>query len=613
MSFPVFPSQIRKIITGMTPYSGFFATDGQPGMWHVCAAPPVCCAKLRPMRPHSGECPVRRISNLNDRRKNMKKFWLSPCCVLGLLLCAGTSHAAFWQVIHDTPVRAEPDTGSKVLAMARKGWIVKNDVTQRNSGLQWLKVWELERHAGEGMAYAHLIYQTPGEPVYISAADAVEVADENGTPMKKDKVASATDAATARGVSVNPLPAPKAADLACNGAVDEAALKTALESWIQKCNAVIGSYEGMDTDKAAEELLAWTNHGIEGSSLEDVINDVESVENTVRSLLERWLETQYRGSMTVLSADDRKILDVLATYGLKTEITEGCPFLMADLTTLRKRISFNPPVAAYTAYIALLETQPQILFSDGGCRHSVKEMGTWAVQWEQYLKTVHADSFYFIKGNERYLEFATYILFSDLPNTPAFPEYNQGKMDDAWMQDLERVAAENPGTKTAGLITEFLEKVKANGNKLAPSTQKALSGKLNKLLVPKSTAASRPSAAEEKLLGKHMFSLQWIEGPMGEATVSRTENGGMRINAKQEHNGDYVTLNGDVCVLDGKTFLVKGDMATRVSFIAGGMRCARTGEFVFEVKGNRKYWRLQQMLNPCESVTDYVDVYFKGI
>ena len=54
-------------------------------------------------------------------------------------------------------------------------------------------------------------------------------------------------------------------------------------------------------------------------------------------------------------------------------------------------------------------------------------------------------------------------------------------------------------------------------------------------------------------------------------------------------------------------------MATRVSFIAGGMRCARKGEFVFEVKGNRKYWRLQQMLNPCESVTDYVDVYFKGI
>ena len=134
-----------------------------------------------------------------------------------------------------------------------------------------------------------------------------------------------------------------------------------------------------------------------------------------------------------------------------------------------------------------------------------------------------------IKGNERYLEFATYILFSDLPNTPAFPEYNQGKMDDAWMQDLERVAAENPGTKTAGLITEFLEKVKANGNKLAPSTQKALSGKLNKLLVPKSTAASRPSAAEEKLLGKHMFSLQWIEGPMGEATVSRTENGAVCV------------------------------------------------------------------------------------
>ncbi|WP_427823060.1 hypothetical protein [Desulfovibrio sp. SGI.169] len=31
--------------------------------------------------------------------------------------------------------------------------------------------------------------------------------------------------------------------------------------------------------------------------------------------------------------DARKILDVLANCGLKTEITEVCPFLMADLIT----------------------------------------------------------------------------------------------------------------------------------------------------------------------------------------------------------------------------------------------------------------------------------------
>ena len=118
---------------------------------------------------------------------------------------------------------------------------------------------------------------------------------------------------------------------------------------------------------------------------------------------------------------------------------------------------------------------------------------------------------------------------------------------------------------------------------------------------------------EEKLLGKHMFSLQWIEGPMGEAVVSRTETGGLRIDARQEHKGDFVTLNGDVRILDDKNFVVTGVLVTRVSHIAGGKPCPRSGEFTFRVTKNRKYWRLQQMDNPCDPVVDYVDVYFKGL
>ena len=93
---------------------------------------------------------------------------------------------------------------------------------------------------------------------------------------------------------------------------------------------------------------------------------------------------------------------------------------MADLITLRKKVIFDPPVAAYTAYVNLLDTQPQILFSDGGCRHSVKEMGTWATQWEQYLKTVPADSFYFIEGKKRYLELQPTFYSATCPTRPPF-------------------------------------------------------------------------------------------------------------------------------------------------------------------------------------------------
>ena len=105
-------------------------------------------------------------------------------------------------------------------------------------------------------------------------------------------------------------------------------------------------------------------------------------------------------------------------------------------------------------------------------------MGTWAVQWERYLNTVPADSVYFTEGKKRYLEFMTHILFSDLPNTPAFPRYNKDRMEKTWMMALQSVALENSGTQTAALIMEFLGKIKANDNRLSAAYAEALWNKM---------------------------------------------------------------------------------------------------------------------------------------
>ena len=123
--------------------------------------------------------------------------------------------------------------------------------------------------------------------------------------------------------------------------------------------------------------------------------------------------------------------------------------------------------------------------------------------------------------------------------------------------------------------------------------------------------AGNLSSAEQKLLGKHMFSLQWISWEkFGTATVTRQNNGGLYINARQELDGNYVTLKGDVSVLNDKEFTVTGELVTRVSYNNGGEPCPRNGTFTFKVMGTRKYWRLQEMTNPCEDIVDYVDVYF---
>lgn len=148
----------------------------------------------------------------------MKRFWIALCGVLGMALYVGTAHAAFWQVVRDTPIREDASTDAKRLDTARKGWIV-NDMTGSGSSPQWIKVVEVQKHIGDGMAYAHLLYRTPD--AYISAADVVQVEDENGTPLKT--TGNTSDATAAQGVRVELMPAPKAEDIASNGAVDEAA------------------------------------------------------------------------------------------------------------------------------------------------------------------------------------------------------------------------------------------------------------------------------------------------------------------------------------------------------------------------------------------------------
>ena len=125
--------------------------------------------------------------------------------------------------------------------------------------------------------------------------------------------------------------------------------------------------------------------------------------------------------------------------------------------------------------------------------------------------------------------------------------------------------------------------------------------------------AAQKTAGERKLLGKRMFSLQWLlDGEKikyGTANITRKDTG-LHIDARHELNGNYAILKGDLVVVDPTEFTVTGELVTRVSYINNGKECPRNGTFTFKATGKRKYWRMQAMENPCQNVLDYVDVYF---
>ncbi len=120
-------------------------------------------------------------------------------------------------------------------------------------------------------------------------------------------------------------------------------------------------------------------------------------------------------------------------------------------------------------------------------------------------------------------------------------------------------------------------------------------------------------AAAKMLLGKHMLSLQWISWDYFGSVSVTNKNGEYLVNGGQKGRGstDFLKIDGIITSIDEKEFVFEGLIVTQVSHINGGSPCTRQGQFTFKITGKRKYWRLMQMDNPCEPVTDYVDIYFK--
>ena len=120
-------------------------------------------------------------------------------------------------------------------------------------------------------------------------------------------------------------------------------------------------------------------------------------------------------------------------------------------------------------------------------------------------------------------------------------------------------------------------------------------------------------AAAKMLLGKHKLSLQWISWDhFGAATVTNEAAVySIRGSQKGRGNSDLLSIEGIIVSIDAKQFVFEGKIVTQVSHIAGGKPCIRQGDFTFRITGKRKYWRMQEMDNPCDEATDYVDIYFK--
>jgi hypothetical protein len=123
----------------------------------------------------------------------------------------------------------------------------------------------------------------------------------------------------------------------------------------------------------------------------------------------------------------------------------------------------------------------------------------------------------------------------------------------------------------------------------------------------------RSAKAKEILLGRHKISLQWISWDyFGTANVTERK-GIFYLKGRQDgrKSTDFVSVDGVITSIDDKEFAFTGKIVSQISHIFGGKPCTRDGEMTFRITGKRKYWRMQEIDNPCDEAADYVDIYFR--
>ncbi len=119
-----------------------------------------------------------------------------------------------------------------------------------------------------------------------------------------------------------------------------------------------------------------------------------------------------------------------------------------------------------------------------------------------------------------------------------------------------------------------------------------------------------------RLIGRHKFQLHWISWgewkKFGDLTVT-DRDGLLVIKGKYSspQTGDFIEIDGLVTRVEDRAFEFQGKIITRVSYINGGNPCVREGTLTFAITGKRRYWRLQEMQNPCDEATDYVDIFLR--
>ena len=362
-------------------------------------------------------------------------------------------------------------------------------------------------------------------------------------------------AAVARAVPVDLLKTPVPADVACGGAVDEAATLKAVQHWVLQCNNELSAIDKNDErrimgyllDMKVDYLISLQNSPVK-----------EKITELVEPVLQRWVQAlMKKGSLTPA---DQKLLAYLGSLALAPTMEEGVTYLRLDHAAFYKHVRFSP---AARAFVDVLVSQPMSDEELGGEEYSKHwshlHMAEWAAQLEKFLRA-HAGNPYAPDALKLYHSIVDLMFFKRIP------ERGPNGVIDRWNwqknEILGPLAQTYQGTLTGRLIGDFIAAVDANGQKDPQGLKQRFAALIDAELAPKkgADAATAPAAKVWYYEGKGVINNKipvalWFDSREGivsgeivyTATKARKP---IRILGREEADGAFrlyeMLPNGDI-------------------------------------------------------------------
>lgn len=118
----------------------------------------------------------------------------------------------------------------------------------------------------------------------------------------------------------------------------------------------------------------------------------------------------------------------------------------------------------------------------------------------------------------------------------------------------------------------------------------------------------KDSLTKKSLIGNNYCSLQWVSWNKFGTIKTEEKDGKLIVTGSQKMDGNTLDIDGYFTSVDKNRLDFNGKITTRVTYINSGKPCYREGDMTFLKYEGRPFWRMQEMENPCDTATDYVDI-----